>query len=147
MENFVVSARKYRPLEFDAVVGQSHITNTLEHAITNNQLAQALLFCGPRGVGKTTCARILARKINEKYGETDENSINEGNITVYALCTDDCSEEHHADSHIHFCCKNCKKIFCMHSVKTPYVNIPSGFIAEKLDIIVHGLCVECSKIT
>ena len=75
MENFVVSARKYRPLEFDAVVGQSHITNTLEHAIDNNQLAQALLFCGPRGVGKTTCARILARKINEKYGETDENDF------------------------------------------------------------------------
>ncbi len=75
MENFVVSARKYRPLEFDSVVGQSHITNTLEHAIANNQLAQALLFCGPRGVGKTTCARILARKINEKLGETDENDF------------------------------------------------------------------------
>lgn len=75
MENFVVSARKYRPLEFDSVVGQSHITDTLEHAIENNQLAQALLFCGPRGVGKTTCARILARKINEKFGETDENDF------------------------------------------------------------------------
>ena len=75
MENFVVSARKYRPLEFADVVGQSHITSTLEHAIADNQLAQALLFCGPRGVGKTTCARILARKINEKYGETDENDF------------------------------------------------------------------------
>lgn len=75
MDNFVVSARKYRPLEFDSVVGQSHITDTLEHAIENNQLAQALLFCGPRGVGKTTCARILARKINEKFGETDENDF------------------------------------------------------------------------
>ncbi|MDR2122314.1 MAG: DNA polymerase III subunit gamma/tau [Flavobacteriaceae bacterium] len=75
MENFVVSARKYRPLEFDTVVGQGHITDTLEHAIENNQLAQALLFCGPRGVGKTTCARILARKINEKYGETDDNDF------------------------------------------------------------------------
>ena len=64
MENFIVSARKYRPQEFDTVVGQAHITDTLEHAIEENQLAQALLFCGPRGVGKTTCARILAIKIN-----------------------------------------------------------------------------------
>ncbi|WP_392437923.1 DNA polymerase III subunit gamma/tau [Cruoricaptor ignavus] len=75
MENFVVSARKYRPQEFDTVVGQSHITDTLEHAIESNQLAQAMLFCGPRGVGKTTCARILARKINEKDGSTSEDGF------------------------------------------------------------------------
>ncbi len=64
MENFIVSARKYRPVLFDSVVGQLHITNTLKNAIKNNQLAQAFLFCGPRGVGKTTCARILAKTIN-----------------------------------------------------------------------------------
>jgi len=64
MDNFIVSARKYRPATFNTVVGQSHITNTLKNAIKNNHLAQAFLFCGPRGVGKTTCARILAKTIN-----------------------------------------------------------------------------------
>lgn len=64
MDKFIVSARKYRPQAFSTVVGQSHITDTLKNAIKHNQLAHAFLFCGPRGVGKTTCARILAKTIN-----------------------------------------------------------------------------------
>lgn len=68
MEPFIVSARKYRPETFEDVVGQSAITKTLENAIERNHLAQALLFTGPRGVGKTTCARILAKKINQQSG-------------------------------------------------------------------------------
>jgi DNA polymerase-3 subunit gamma/tau len=76
MENFVVSARKYRPTGFDEVVGQEHITTTLKNAIDSNKLAQALLFCGPRGVGKTTCARIVARLINGFEEKAETNSLN-----------------------------------------------------------------------
>lgn len=73
MEKFIVSARKYRPQTFDTVVGQSHITTTLRNAIKQQQLAHAFLFCGPRGVGKTTCARILAKTINcEKQTKNGE---------------------------------------------------------------------------
>ena len=66
MQTYVVSALKYRPQSFEEVVGQKSITQTLENAIDKNQLAQALLFCGPRGVGKTSCARIVAKKINSQ---------------------------------------------------------------------------------
>lgn len=95
MENFIVSARKYRPATFNTVVGQAHITNTLKNAIKNNHLAQAFLFCGPRGVGKTTCARILAKTINctVKTQETEAcdncescKSFNEGaSLNVFEL--------------------------------------------------------------
>ena len=75
MEHFVVSARKYRPQTFKDVVGQSAITNTLQNAIEHNHLAQALLFTGPRGVGKTTCARILAKMINSDGTETEDEDF------------------------------------------------------------------------
>src|SRR5215813_6041596 len=77
MDKFIVSARKYRPQTFDTVVGQQHITTTLSNDIKNNQLAHAFLFCGPRGVGKTTCARILAKTINCENLQPDGEACNE----------------------------------------------------------------------
>ena len=83
MEKYIVSARKYRPTKFEEVVGQEHVTTTLKNAIKNNKVAQSLLFCGPRGVGKTTCARILANEINEF---TIENPIESSNsLNIYEL--------------------------------------------------------------
>ena len=83
MEKYVVSARKYRPIKFDDVVGQSHVTTTLQNAIKNNKIAQSILFCGPRGVGKTTCARILANEINGFNIKNPLDSSN--NLNIYEL--------------------------------------------------------------
>jgi len=83
VEKYVVSARKYRPIKFDDVVGQSHVTTTLENAIKNNKIAQSILFCGPRGVGKTTCARILANEINGFNIKNPLDSSN--NLNIYEL--------------------------------------------------------------
>ncbi len=83
MEKYVVSARKYRPTKFDDVIGQNHVTTTLKNAIKNNKVAQSLLFCGPRGVGKTTCARILANEINEFNINDPLDSSN--NLNIYEL--------------------------------------------------------------
>jgi DNA polymerase III subunit gamma/tau len=81
-DKFIVSARKYRPQNFSTVVGQAHITTTLKNAIKNNQLAHAFLFCGPRGVGKTTCARILAKTINCENQTPEGEACNTCNSCV-----------------------------------------------------------------
>ncbi|HXH18151.1 MAG TPA: DNA polymerase III subunit gamma/tau [Chitinophagales bacterium] len=83
LENFVVSARKYRPVRFEDVVGQENVTTTLQNAIRSGQLAHAYLFCGPRGVGKTTCARILAREVNGF--EADESGDVSASLNIFEL--------------------------------------------------------------
>jgi len=83
VEKYVVSARKYRPTKFEDVVGQSHVTTTLDNAVKNEKIAQSILFCGPRGVGKTTCARILANEINGFNIDNPLESSN--NLNIYEL--------------------------------------------------------------
>ena len=77
MEDFIVSARKYRPTTFDSVVGQEALVATLKNAIVSNRLSHAYLFCGPRGVGKTTCARIFAKAINCENRTVDGEACDE----------------------------------------------------------------------
>ena len=77
MENYIVSARKYRPSTFESVVGQRALTTTLKNAIATGKLAHAYLFCGPRGVGKTTCARIFAKTINCMSPTADGEACNQ----------------------------------------------------------------------
>ncbi|MFM7913319.1 MAG: AAA family ATPase, partial [Bacteroidota bacterium] len=77
MQDYQVSARKYRPPRFEELVGQDHITTTLRNAIAKGQLAQAYLFCGPRGVGKTSCARILAKTINCSFRDSHQEACGE----------------------------------------------------------------------
>ena len=77
MEHYIVSARKYRPTTFESVVGQQALTQTLRNAIRTNHLAHAYLFCGPRGVGKTTCARIFAKTINCLNPTAEHDACNE----------------------------------------------------------------------
>ena len=74
---YIVSARKYRPMTFDTVVGQEALTTTLKNAVKSGKLAHAYLFCGPRGVGKTTCARIFAKAINCQHPTADGEACNE----------------------------------------------------------------------
>ena len=83
MDNYVVSARKYRPTSFNDVIGQDHVTTTLKNAIENKKVAQSLLFCGPRGVGKTTCARIVAKMVNNL--EWDDPLKNNNDLNIYEL--------------------------------------------------------------
>ena len=83
MDNYVVSARKYRPTSFDDVIGQDHVTTTLKNAIENKKVAQSLLFCGPRGVGKTTCARIVAKMVNNL--EWNDPLKNNNDLNIYEL--------------------------------------------------------------
>lgn len=80
MSDYIVSARKYRPQAFDEVVGQAHVAKTLSNALSNDQLAQAFLFCGPRGIGKTTCARILARVLNCEKKQNAYTACGEGDV-------------------------------------------------------------------
>ena len=85
MDEYIVSARKYRPMTFDSVVGQHALTTTLKNAVKSGKLAHAYLFCGPRGVGKTTCARIFAKAINCEHPTVAKRSTNNAHLTSLNL--------------------------------------------------------------
>ena len=104
MSEFLVSARKYRPTTFDDVVGQTSVTSTLKNAIQSNQLAQSYLFCGPRGVGKTTCARIFAKEINlfQNTDQIDDLSYNIFELDAASNNSVKLSNESHKQDNLEF---------------------------------------------
>lgn len=73
------------------------------------------------------------------------HSIKDGNLTTYAICCDDCTEEIHHDSHLHFYCTKCKKTYCLPKIQIPHIKVPQDFQLEELNIIAHGLCDKCRK--
>jgi DNA polymerase-3 subunit gamma/tau len=106
MENFIVSARQYRPKTFETVIGQSAITNTLKNAIKNGHIGQSFLFCGPRGVGKTTCARIFAKTINCAALAENVKRAKDGEIDFNSFSIEPCKTDTEKD--VEHACESCK---------------------------------------
>ena len=106
MENFIVSARQYRPKTFETVIGQNAITNTLKNAIKNGHIGQSFLFCGPRGVGKTTCARIFAKTINCAVLAENIKKAKNGEIDFNSFSIESCKTDTEKD--LEHACESCK---------------------------------------